>query len=259
MGAEEAPAAPYLGKLKGLLRAEPRPEAPAEERCELCGALIPPEHRHLVNLETRSLLCACRPCGLLFIHKGAAGGKYCVVPERCLWIRDPIFSDGQWESLQIPVSIAFFFHHSGLGRATAFYPGPAGAAESQLPMATWDEMVAANPLLSTLEPDVEALLVRKLPVGGPSPSPESLRVGEPSSRDPTASLHFTPPARGSAPLFDCYVVPIDACYELVGRIRKHWKGFQGGEEAWREIDAFFAEVRARSGAPEPAPGAPWPI
>ena len=36
------------------------------------------------------------------------------------------------------------------------------------------------------------------------------------------------------------------CYELVGRIRRRWKGFDGGEDAWTEIDAFFAEVRARS-------------
>jgi len=226
----DAEGAAYLGKLKGLLRPQPAaPATAAEERCELCGMRIPPEHRHLVNLETRSLLCACRPCALLFTHKGAAGGKYCVIPERCLWVRDPVFSDGQWESLQIPVNIAFFFHHSGLGRAAAFYPGPAGAAESLLPMATWDEMVGTNPLLSTLEPDVEALLVRQCAEPGPS-----------------------------APRFDSYVVPIDACYELVGRIRRHWKGFQGGEEAWREIDSFFAGLRVRSGAPDPAPSAPWP-
>jgi hypothetical protein len=32
----------------------------------------------------------------------------------------------------------------------------------------------------------------------------------------------------------------------VGRIRRRWKGFDGGEEAWQEIDAFFADVRSRS-------------
>jgi len=46
--------------------------------------------------------------------------------------------------------------------------------------------------------------------------------------------------------FESYIVPIDACYELVGRIRRRWKGFDGGEGAWNEIEAFFAEVRARS-------------
>ncbi len=52
-------------------------------------------------------------------------------------------------------------------------------------------------------------------------------------------------------------MPIDACYELVGRIRRRWRGFEGGEEAWREIEGFFAGLRAKSGelpraAPDPA-------
>jgi len=33
----------------------------------------------------------------------------------------------------------------------------------------------------------------------------------------------------------------------VGRIRRLWKGFQGGEEVWSEIDAFFGGLRERSG------------
>jgi hypothetical protein len=180
----------------------------------LCGVPIPPEHRHLVNLETRGLLCACRPCGLLFTQAGA--GKYRAVPERYVLARDLVLTEAQWESLQIPVSIAFFFHNSALGHAAAFYPSPAGATESLLPLATWEELVKTNPLLSGLEPDVEALLVYKGSDG-----------------------------------FECYVVPIDACYELVGRIRLHWKGFQGGDEAWSEIDAFFAGLRQRSGEPCP--------
>jgi hypothetical protein len=42
------------------------------------------------------------------------------------------------------------------------------------------------------------------------------------------------------------VVPIDACYELVGLVRMHWKGFDGGEEAWAAIGGFFDAVRERS-------------
>ena len=205
----EPPADP-LGRLRELLK--PRPLPAPEERCELCGVPIPPEHRHLVSLETRGLLCVCRACGLLFTNGGAAGGRYRTVPERYLFARDLVLSEAQWESLQIPVSIAFFFHNSALGHAAAFYPSPAGATESLLPLATWEELVRTNPLLAGLEPDVEALLVYRRSDG-----------------------------------FECYVVPIDACYELVGRIRLHWKGFQGGEEAWREIDAFFAGLRQKSG------------
>jgi Fe-S cluster biogenesis protein NfuA len=207
------------------LAAAPREHAAehADKRCELCGTPIPPEHRHLVDLETRSLLCACRPCGLLFTREGAAGGKYRTVPERYLPARDLVLTEAQWESLQIPVGIAFFFHNSALGRAAAFYPGPAGATESLLPLGTWEELARANPLLAGLEPDVEALLVHR-------------RAAE----------------------LECYVVPIDACYELVGRIRRRWKGFEGGEEAWREIEGFFAELRARSGEAPSAESVPAP-
>jgi len=124
-----------------------------------------------------------------------------------------ILTDAQWNQLQIPVGIAFFFFNTSLGRMVVFYPGPAGATESLLPVETWNELVETNSLLSTLAADVEALLVRNVQ-----------RRGD----------------------FESYIVPIDACYELVGRIRRRWKGFDGGEGAWNEIEAFFTEVRTRS-------------
>ena len=46
--------------------------------------------------------------------------------------------------------------------------------------------------------------------------------------------------------FQCFIVPIDACYELTGKVRRYWKGFDGGEEVWREIEGFFFDLRARS-------------
>ena len=45
---------------------------------------------------------------------------------------------------------------------------------------------------------------------------------------------------------DCFLVPIDACYQLVGLIKIHWKGFDGGQEAWEEIDGFFERIRGRA-------------
>jgi len=42
--------------------------------------------------------------------------------------------------------------------------------------------------------------------------------------------------------------PCPLCYELVGRVRRLWKGFSGGDEAWSEIEAFFATVRRRGTA-----------
>ena len=46
---------------------------------------------------------------------------------------------------------------------------------------------------------------------------------------------------GRAP--ECYLVPIDACYELVGRLRTTWRGFDGGAEAHDELTGFFDRVR----------------
>ena len=200
-----------FAKLKRFV--EPQPKARSKEKCEFCGVEIAEKHSHAVNMETRSLLCVCRPCYLLFTHQGAAKGKYRAVPERYLYAPGLILTDAQWNRLQIPVGIAFFFFNTSLDRTVAFYPSPAGATESLLSLETWDELARTNPLLTTFAADVEALLVRSVQ------------------------------RRGG---FECYIVPIDACYELVGRIRRRWKGFDGGEEAWQEIDAFFAEVRARS-------------
>jgi hypothetical protein len=198
-----------LQKLRRFL--EPKPKPPLGERCEFCDAEIADQHSHAVNIETRALMCACRACYLLFTREGAARGKYRAVPERYLYITTPMFSEGQWDELQIPVGIAFFFFNTSLGRVVALYPGPAGATESLLRLETWQEIVRQNPLLERLAPDVEALLVHRSLEG-----------------------------------CVCYIVPIDACYELVGRIRRRWKGFDGGEEARHEIQAFFAGLRLKS-------------
>ena len=112
---------------------------------------------------------------------------------------------------QIPVGMVFYVRNSQTGRIAAFYPSPAGATESGLALETWEDMVQAHPVLETLEPDVEALLISR-------------------SRDGATQS---------------WIVPVDACYELVGRIRRHWQGFDGGEDARREIDGFFAGLSER--------------
>jgi|SRR6185295_6132714 len=205
----------FINQLRSLRGS--RPQAAAEERCELCGRPIPSQHSHVVHVEQRNLLCACRPCYLLFTVQGAAGGKYKAIPERYLDLGDRVLSPAQWDRLQVPVDLAFFFFNSPLGRTVAFYPSPAGATESLLSLETWEEIVRANPRVAGLIPDVEALLIWRRAAGCAS-----------------------------------YVVPIDACYELVGIVRRHWRGFHGGEEAWQAIAAFFAGLAARS---EPASSA----
>jgi len=189
--------------------AEERPAA--GEVCELCGVPISTEHRHLVDLETRALMCTCRACSLLFEGRAAGGGHYRLVPDRRLRIEGFELDDALWESLAIPVDMAFFFHNTQVDRVVAFYPGPMGATESLLELEAWRELEQANPVLGGLEPDVEALLVNR--AGG---------------------------AR------EAWVVPIDDPYDLVGLIRTRWRGLAGGREVWEEIGAFFERLGRRA-------------
>jgi hypothetical protein len=187
-------------------------QAPAAiERCEMCAEAVGPEHSHVVDLEGRGLLCVCRACYLLFTHEGAARGRYRAVPDRYRY--DPGFAvtAAQWDELQIPVGIAFFFRNSRLGRSVAFYPSPGGATESLLPLAVWEQILAANPAMADVADDVEALLLRRTDTGT-----------------------------------ECHLVPIEACYDLVGRVRLQWKGFDGGQQARQEIEEFFARLQERS-------------
>ncbi|MGE2713531.1 DUF5947 family protein [Mycolicibacterium litorale] len=184
---------------------------PAGERCEMCAEPIAEEHRHVVNVEDRQLMCVCPGCYLLFTDTHARL-RYRAVPDRYLVFEDFGVDRSRWEALQIPVGLAFFFRNSALDRTVAFYPGPAGATESELDLGAWQEVRTADPRVDLPASDTEALLVH-LPAGSDS-------------------------ARG-------YLVPIDACYELVGRMRTLWRGFDGGAEARDQLRRFFAAVEAR--------------
>lgn len=194
------------GSLSGLRRlaAEREPD----ERCELCGAGIPADHRHLLELRTRMLTCSCRACSLLF--EGRTDARYRPIPTRVLSLPDLRLDDAMWDAMLVPVNLAFFVR-AGDGRVTALYPSPAGATESRLSLDAWRDLEVANPVLRDLEPDVEALLVN--------------RMGH--ARD-----HF--------------VVPIDECYRLVGTVRSGWRGLSGGTEVWREVAGFFTDLRGRA-------------
>jgi hypothetical protein len=45
---------------------------------------------------------------------------------------------------------------------------------------------------------------------------------------------------------ECFLVPIDACYELVGHLRRLWRGFDGGSDVHARLEEFFDDVAARS-------------
>ena len=188
-------------------RADPSTGAAEAERCELCHAVLDGRHGHLVDTDKRSLACACRACYLLFTHEGAAGGRYRAVPERILVDPGRPLSGADWNELQIPVTMAFFFVNSALGRVVAGYPSPGGVTECELDLAAWDRLAAAYPLLGDITPDTEAIFVKN---------------------------------------DEIFLIPIDMCYSLVGELRLYWQGFDGGAEVRASLENFLAGLRRRA-------------
>lgn len=187
----------------------------AVERCEMCSRELAEDHEHLVEPVNRKLICACQACAILF--ESQTGTRYKRVPRQVLFLKDFQLTDAQWDGLMVPIEMAFFFKSSPQEKMIALYPSPAGPTESLLSLDTWADIVQMNPILSAMQADVTALLVN--------------RVGH---------------IRGVCPA-EYYLVPIDECYKLVGLIRTHWRGLSGGTEVWREIGAFFAGLKRRSG------------
>jgi hypothetical protein len=195
-----------------------RPAPPTgveDERCEMCARPVTGEHPHVVDLKHQRLLCACRECWSLFSAEGAGGGHYRAVPERYFAVSEGAEALALWESLEVPVGVTFLVPRSPQGRVCAFYPGPAGATESLLPPGPWQQLLESKPELATMADDVEALLL------------------------------WADPPRSAA---ECFIVPVDACYELVGLLRKDWRGFDGGSEARQAMEDFFSRVRVRARA-----------
>jgi hypothetical protein len=181
-------------------------------QCERCGTDISESHHHFVDIVSRRLSCACRACWLL--SGSDTRDSLRAVPDRYLAGPRLRLNGAQWDALQIPVATMFFMFNGRIGRMIAFYPSPAGATESALSLAAWRDVEQSNPWVRNAAPDVEAILVR--------------RHADGSERS------------------DAFIVPIDACYDLVGRIRVRWSGFDGGDAVRDEIERFFDALAARA-------------
>jgi hypothetical protein len=178
-----------------------------QERCDLCNTTLPADHRHMLHLVDRRIVCTCEACWAL--HSGDA--EYRPTGKRTLWLDDFNCNDEIWATFQIPIGLAFFMRSTVTDSVVAFYPSPAGATESELTLESWEALVGANPLLDQLEADAEALVVNRL----------------------------SEPAQYA-------IVPIDQCYALVGLIRSRWEGISGGGALLQAVPEFFATIRARA-------------
>jgi Family of unknown function (DUF5947) len=209
-----------LAALRRFARARER--APAEQ-CDFCSAGLTEVHQHLIDPEHRRLACVCEACAILFGNQGET--RYRRVPRRTHFLPDFRLTEAQWQSLLIPIQLAFIFHSSAAQKTIALYPSPAGPTESWLDAATWIEIVALNPALRKMEPDVEALLINRLG-----------RVNRNESRAD-----------------EYYIAPIDECFRLTGLLREHWRGLSGGAKVWEEIARFFLELKERAIVSEEEP------
>jgi hypothetical protein len=184
--------------------------AEPEERCDLCATSVPDDHRHMLNLDERQIVCVCESCWAL----RSGEPQFRPVGTRTLWLEGFRMPADVWAGFGIPIGLAFFLHSSVTECVVALYPSPAGATESELHFSTWNELRALNPVLDDLEPDAEALIVNRL---------------------------SDPPAYA--------IAPIDRCYGLVGLVKASWEGISGGAAVAHAVDGFFARLREDAVAP----------
>ena len=184
------------------------PPTSSAQRCDFCGVEIDTVHRHLFDRPKRSLICVCQLCYSLFTMDGAGGTRFRPVPQRYVLLADAANEAPFWDALQIPDGLSVLFTNGATGLTTACCLGSTMASEVAVPLDAWRDIERALPLLETMAHDVEALLVRR-----------------------------------TDGAIDAAIVPIDACYELLGRLRQNCPGVQrDSADVGREIEAFFARL-----------------
>ncbi len=178
--------------------------APEPGRCELCPMSLSEDHKHLLDLEERRIVCVCGTCWS--VRSGDA--RYRPPGSRTVWLEDFALPDDLWAAFEIPIGLAFFLRSGAAGGVVGLYPSPAGATECELDLEAWELLCADNPVLGSLEADVEALVVNRL---------------------------ADPPQHA--------IVPIDRAYELVGVIKSSWEGISGGAATEQAVEGYFAGLR----------------
>ncbi|MEX2552500.1 MAG: DUF5947 family protein [Actinomycetota bacterium] len=194
--------AAMVSGLRQLVKPPPKED---EERCDLCDLPIPTKHRHLLHLDERRIVCVCATCWA--IRSGDAG--YRPAGNRTVWLDDFNLPGELWASFQVPIGLCFFFFSGTAKKIVGLYPSPAGATECELYLDSWDEMKELNPILETLEVDIEALIINRL---------------------------VEPPQYA--------IAPIDQAYELVGLIKANWEGISGGSGLSTAVENYFEALKA---------------
>ena len=195
------------------------PAQPSAEKCELCATEVPAEHGHVADLErcdpgvhVPGLLPAVHPARA---RAAAATGR---CPTGTWPIPAAALGAAEWDALQIPVGLAFFLPQLDLGPGRRLLSEPGrGHRVRARPGRVGSGWPRSTRCSARRTPDVEAALICRTDSG-----------------------------------VEYFLVPIDVCYELVGRMRLHWRGFDGGAEARASIADFLGHGAI------PARAAPWP-
>ena len=101
-GSPNGSTAAMITRLRRFAEAGPAGAASEIEHCDLCGTELAPEHRHMLHIEERRILCACEPCVAMRI----GDGPYRPTGTRVIWLDDFAMPDDLWARLQIPAVLA---------------------------------------------------------------------------------------------------------------------------------------------------------
>ena len=116
----------------------------------MCSVPIPADHRHLLHVEDRLIVCTCETCRALFSGEGA----YRPTGSRTVWLDGLDLSDELWASFRIPIGLAFFFQSSAGGpggtavssRSTRARPAPPSASStSRRGFGSWPRTRCSSP------------------------------------------------------------------------------------------------------------------
>lgn len=196
--------APRWDFLAGLLRRLIRFDT-AENACAFCQSSTAAHYRHLLDVPSRKILCACQQCAS---HVEPLEENFKLIPTTARRLSDFQMTDYQWDGLSLPINLAFFYRDNLSGEMAVVYPQPDGLVKDTLSNAQWAVLEEENPALAEMQADIEALLVN--------------RVGF---------------AR------DYFIAPVDQCHELADRLLLRWRQGPDGEQAWGEIHEFFTALR----------------
>ena len=130
-----------------------------EERCDLCGTSLPSDHRHMLQTEERRILCVCEPCRAMRAHEPGLRptGSRSLYLDGFAARRRPV------GEVPDPDRAGVLLPQRRRRARRGAVPEPGGRhGVRALPRGVATSWSLANPVIATLESDVEALVVNRL-------------------------------------------------------------------------------------------------